>query len=46
MFRFKRLFGGRLWARDLATQRVEVVVKCATLNWMTHLSMPEMVRMG
>ena len=46
MFRFKRLFGGRLWARGLATQRVEAVVKCATLNRMTQLSMPETVRIG
>jgi hypothetical protein len=46
MFRFKRLFGGRLWARGLATQRVEAVVKCATLNRMTQLGMPETVRTG
>jgi hypothetical protein len=46
MFRFKRLFGEGLWARSLATQSVEVVVRCATLNRMTHLGMPETVRMG
>ena len=46
MFRFKRLFGGQLWARGLATQRVEAVVKCATLNRMTQLGMPETVRTG
>jgi hypothetical protein len=46
MFRFKRLFGGRLWARKLDTQRVEAVVKCATLNRMTQLGMPETVRVG
>jgi Transposase DDE domain len=46
MFRFKRLFGGQLWARSLATQRTEVVVKCATLNRMTQLGMPETVRLG
>jgi hypothetical protein len=46
MFRFKRLFGGRLWARGLRTQRVEAVVKCATLNRMTHLGMPQTVRVG
>jgi hypothetical protein len=44
MFRFKRLFGGRLWARSLATQHIEAVVKCATLNRMTQLGMPETVR--
>jgi hypothetical protein len=44
MFRFKRLFGGQLWARGLATQRVEALVKCATLNRMTQLGMPETIR--
>jgi hypothetical protein len=43
MFRFKRLCGGRLWARSLATQRVEAVVKCVTLNRMMQLGMPETV---
>jgi hypothetical protein len=46
MFRFKRLFGGRLWARGLATQRVEAMVKCAVLNRITHLGMPQTVRVG
>jgi hypothetical protein len=46
MFRFKRLFGGQLWARSLPTQRVEAVVKCATLNRMTQLGMPVTVRVG
>ena len=46
MFRFKQLFGGHLWARGLATQHTEAVVKCATLNRMMHLGMPETVRMG
>jgi hypothetical protein len=46
MFRFKRLFGGQLWARLLNTQRVEAVVKCAVLNRMTQLGMPETVRTG
>ena len=46
MFRFKRLFGGRLWARDLATQRGEAMVKCAVLNRMTHLGMPQTVCVG
>jgi Transposase DDE domain len=44
MFRFKRLFGGHLWARGLATQGVEALVKCATLNRMTQLGMPETIR--
>jgi hypothetical protein len=46
MFRFKMLFGGRLWARSLATQRTEALVKCAVLNRMTQLGMPETVREG
>lgn len=43
MWRFKQLFGGRLWARGLQAQRTEAVVKCAVLNRMTHLGMPETV---
>jgi hypothetical protein len=46
MFRFKRLFGGHLWARSLTTQRVEARVKCAVLNRMTHVGMPQTVRVG
>ncbi len=46
MFRVKRLFGGHLWARSLETQRTEAVVKCAVLNRMTRLGMPETVRVG
>lgn len=43
MFRFKQLFGGRLWARGLETQRTEALVKCAVLNRMTQLGMPETI---
>jgi hypothetical protein len=46
MFRFKRLFGGQLWAQGLATQRTEALVKCAVLNRMARLGMPETVRVG
>jgi hypothetical protein len=46
MFRFKRLFGGHLWARSRATQSAEAVVKCATFNRMTQLGMPQTVRVG
>jgi hypothetical protein len=46
MFRFKRLFGGYLWARGLATQRTEALVKCSVLNHMTQLGRPETVRVG
>jgi hypothetical protein len=44
MYRFKPLFGGRLWARKLDTQRTEARVKCAVRNRITHLGMPETVR--
>jgi hypothetical protein len=43
MLRFKTLFGGRLWARGLASQRAEALVKVSVLNRMTHLGMPETV---
>lgn len=46
MFRFKALFGGRLWARRYATQRTEALVKCSVLNRMTQLGMPETLRIG
>jgi hypothetical protein len=45
-FRFKTLFGGRLWARSLATQRTEALVTCAVLNRMTQLGMPKTICMG
>ncbi len=44
MFRIKTLFGERLSGRNLDTQRVEALVKCAVLNRMTQLGMPESVR--
>ncbi len=46
MYRFKWLFGGRLWARGLKSQRTEAVAKCAVLNRMTRLGMPETVWVG
>ena len=46
MFRFKALFGGLLWARNLDTQCTEVRVKCSVLNRMTQLGKPEAVRVG
>jgi len=45
MFRFKAVFGGKLWARTLDNQRVESAIKCAGLNRMTELGMPHTVRM-
>jgi hypothetical protein len=44
MFRFKVVFGGKLWARTLDNQRVEAAIKCAVLNQMTALGMPRTVR--
>ena len=46
MFRFKQLLGGQLRARGLETQHTEARVKCAVLNRMTQLGMPEAVRVG
>ncbi len=42
--RFKALFGGRLAARRPDNQYVEVIVKCAALNRMTGIGMPEFFR--
>jgi hypothetical protein len=42
--RFKALFGGKLFARTFENQRVEASVKCAVMNRMTVLGMPESVR--
>jgi hypothetical protein len=44
MFRFKTVFGGKLWARTFDNQRVEAAIKCAVLNRMTALGMPHSVR--
>ena len=41
--RFKALFGGRLAARRPDNQYVEVMVKCAALNRMTGIGMPESI---
>jgi hypothetical protein len=46
MFRFKAVFGGRLWARGLATQRMEGRVRGAVRNRMTQLGMPETIRVS
>jgi len=44
MFRFKTVFGGKLWARIFDNQRVEAAIKCAALNQMTELGMPHTLR--
>jgi len=46
MFRFKTLFGDQLSARELARQKTEARIKCAALNRMTRLGMPESYRLA
>ena len=41
MFRLKTIFGHRLSARLFETQTPQALVRCAALNKMTHLGMPE-----
>lgn len=41
MFRFKTIFGNTLSTRTLERQVVEVRIKCAALNRMTQLGMPD-----
>src|SRR6266542_11386 len=43
MFRQKMIFGDRLSSRTTATQTTEVRIRCAALNRMTHLGMPQSV---
>lgn len=46
MFRFKTIFGTTLSTRTLPRQITEVRVKCAALNRMTHLGMPDSYRVA
>ena len=41
MFRLKTIFGDELSARLLETQTTQAFVRCAALNRMTHLGMPQ-----
>jgi hypothetical protein len=41
VFRFKTLFGDRVRTRRIENQFKELLLKCAILNQMTHLGMPE-----
>lgn len=41
MFRLKTIFGNELTARLLETQTTQAFVRCAALNKMTHLGMPQ-----
>jgi hypothetical protein len=46
MFRFKTIFGNILSTRTLERQVIEVRIKCAALNRMTQLGMPDSYRAG
>ena len=41
MFRLKTIFGDELSSRLLETQTTQALVRCAALNKMTHLGMPQ-----
>lgn len=46
MFRLKTLFGGQLQARSFDAQVAEAYIRCAALNTMTRLGMPDSYRVG
>jgi hypothetical protein len=46
MFRLKTIFGDDLSARLLETQTTQALVRCAALNKMTHLGMPQSYKMA
>jgi hypothetical protein len=41
MFRLKMIFGERVAARGFDGQAAQMLVRCAVLNRMTHLGMPQ-----
>lgn len=41
VFRVKTIFGDRVSARQFAGQATQVLIRCAALNQMTHLGMPD-----
>jgi Transposase DDE domain len=41
VFRVKMIFGERVGARSFDAQAAQLLVRCATLNRMTHLGMPD-----
>jgi hypothetical protein len=41
MFRYKTIFGGQLSTRLIETQTNQAMIRCAALNTMTHLGMPQ-----
>lgn len=46
VFRYKTIFGDHLSAREAQRQKTEVRVKCAALNRMTRLGMPQSYRVN
>ena len=46
MFRLKTIFGRELSARLLETQTTQALVRCAALNKMTHLGMPQSYKLA
>ena len=46
MFRFKTIFGDHLDARETKRQKTEARIKCAALNRMTRLGMPDSYRIS
>ena len=46
VFRFKTIFGDRLQTRHVDNQFKELFLKCALLNRMTHLGMPDSVKVS
>jgi len=46
MFRLKTIFGRELSARLLETQTTQALVRCAALNKMTHLDMPQSYKLA
>jgi len=41
IFRFKTIFSDKLQSREIENQFSEMIIKCAVLNRMTHLGMPD-----
>jgi hypothetical protein len=46
MFRFKTIFGDHLSSRVLHNQKIEARIKCAALNRMTQLGLPDSYRVA
>jgi hypothetical protein len=46
MFRLKTIFGDGLSTRLMATQTTQALIRCAALNKMTHLGMPQSYKLA